>query len=452
MKSRCITGLWIVGSLALGTCNFAGAAIYTVGPAGTHPGLQAALNAAAANPANDEVRAQAIDFTGPISVQVNAATGSLVLSGGWNAGFSAQIAGGLDPIATVVNANELASNLRVQATAGVLEISAMRLVFGQGSDTNTGGNLTANVGGNASVRFTDVHFNQGRASNLGAGGFATVFGSGALHLVACSFANNRVDAVSGSTFGAGLAVAAFDSARVELDQVSIFGNESLGAIQNLGAGLSILARNGSLVRIADLELASNYSTASGSSSALSIAASESALIDLQRIRASSNSATALNSSQIAIDNRDLATTYLSDSVIADSNLIAHLTITQGSGGSVRLNNLTVIRNRTPGQLFEAAGSPITMHNSIVHGNGAATLAVSGGNNLGSNLGLAAPVFAGPSDYRLGENSPGIDAGSAAIPGGLGALDVDRNPRVIGSSVDIGAAEFIPDTLFVSGFE
>jgi hypothetical protein len=54
----------------------------------------------------------------------------------------------------------------------------------------------------------------------------------------------------------------------------------------------------------------------------------------------------------------------------------------------------------------------------------------------------APVFRGPGDYREALGSSSIDAGSAsAAPG---ELDLDGNLRKIGSKVDVGAYEFVPD--------
>jgi hypothetical protein len=58
-----------------------------------------------------------------------------------------------------------------------------------------------------------------------------------------------------------------------------------------------------------------------------------------------------------------------------------------------------------------------------------------------------PVFLGPGDYREAPGSPSIDAGSTtAAPG---ELDLDGNLRQIGSKVDVGAYEFVPDAPTVS---
>ncbi len=53
-------------------------------------------------------------------------------------------------------------------------------------------------------------------------------------------------------------------------------------------------------------------------------------------------------------------------------------------------------------------------------------------------------------FNLLRASPLVDAGYDAAPGGLGALDLEDKPRIIGPHVDIGAYE--EDVLFRNGFE
>jgi hypothetical protein len=69
--------------------------------------------------------------------------------------------------------------------------------------------------------------------------------------------------------------------------------------------------------------------------------------------------------------------------------------------------------------------------------GAEGKVIDGGGNQ-----TAAPLFVDSDhgDYREASGSPTIDAGAA---GQLGALDLDGNPRALGSAPDIGAYEFVP---------
>lgn len=55
-----------------------------------------------------------------------------------------------------------------------------------------------------------------------------------------------------------------------------------------------------------------------------------------------------------------------------------------------------------------------------------------------------PLYVGPGDYHLQPGSPAIDAGDdASVPADL-ATDLDGNPRIQGSHVDIGAYETAPE--------
>lgn len=455
MRSRVQVWLWLVTCVVLGQVGGVRAAVLTVGPGGTHPSFQAAVNAASANPEADEIRLLGEVLVGQANIVVNASSGSLAVSGGWNASFTARVADGLSPFATVINANEAGTGLRIVADAGLVELSGFRVTYGVGSDPSTGGNLTADIGGTAQLHLTDVHFRQGAASHVGAGAFITLAGAATAQLRDCSFANNRINAVSGSYFGAGLALSAFDSTVADLARVSIFANEGIGATQGNGTGLRILARNSSLVIVTDSDIGHNSSTSSSSSAAISIQSQESSLVDLQRMRIAFNSATAPPSSQVFIDERDAALVYLTDSLVNDSTMLALRASTSGTAspsGSVRFNNLTITRNSAPGGFAAGGDNPITLYNSIVHDNGSGFLPAVGSNNLGSNLGLAAPTFVGPSDYHLAAGSAGIDAGNSLVPGGLGVRDADGNPRVHGAEVDIGAYEYRSDEILHTGFE
>ena len=58
--------------------------------------------------------------------------------------------------------------------------------------------------------------------------------------------------------------------------------------------------------------------------------------------------------------------------------------------------------------------------------------------------VALPVFANPAtgDFHQVQGSPTIDAGNGAVSL-LGTQDFDRDARVLGGAIDIGADEFVP---------
>lgn len=429
------------------------AAIYTVGPSGSYSTLQAALDAAAASPEDDQLRLEAAVFSGAAAITVNSVTGSLIVSGGWNSSFSELIASGNAFNATVVNANETDIALRATVSAGSLELYGFRLSYGS-APSNQGGNIEANVSG-GELRLFDMHFRNGSGSNVGAGGQFNAFGSGSIRCQLCSFANNSINASSGSYFGVGARLVASQSGLIDFNEVEIFANQGGSAPFARGLGLDVDARDGSLIQLSDISIVNNHTATSGGGSMLSITARGNALVNSERLTLTSNSGPAGNTviRQVAVDSYDTAQVYLTDSLIADSALTG-IGAVATAGNGIHFNNLTVAQNGGAGVEFSAfPGGAITLYNSIVHGNGLSSPAgTASGNNLGANLGLAAPTFVASGNYRLAPGSRGVDEGSASVPGGLGLLDLDRQTRVSGANVDIGAYEQVADVLYASGFE
>lgn len=140
--------------------------------------------------------------------------------------------------------------------------------------------------------------------------------------------------------------------------------------------------------------------------------------------------------------------------IAYSAVVVNNTIagndTMGDGGGVFTN-------------FHFLPAPFAMANNIIWGNQSATPGVfhaaevppsvfsniiTGGHPGADNLD-SDPLFvdATANNYRLQGASPAIDAGLVAP--GLPATDVDGSPRVVNSSIDLGAYEF-QDVPFIRG--
>jgi hypothetical protein len=143
----------------------------------------------------------------------------------------------------------------------------------------------------------------------------------------------------------------------------------------------------------------------------------------------------------------------------------------GSGTGVVFNNNTITANHignaayTGGVLVSGSGSA-TLGNNVLWGNDGVDLRLMGTANKaldhndiqdlsGSPASNIAAVNVNPqavaaSDYRLIANSPLVNGGSAAVPGGIGTLDAASLPRVV-SSVDIGAFE-VQEEIFAGDFE
>ncbi|MFN8473722.1 MAG: choice-of-anchor Q domain-containing protein [Anaerolineae bacterium] len=116
---------------------------------------------------------------------------------------------------------------------------------------------------------------------------------------------------------------------------------------------------------------------------------------------------------------------------------------------------------------EIYGGSATVAYSIVQGSGGSgtswwnnNLVTDGGNNLDQDPKFATPVTLPPpantsGNLRLQANSPAINAGNNNVTSpSLPATDLDGNPRILGSVVDMGAYEFLcppgtPATLYVN---
>lgn len=427
------------------------AAIYTVGPSGGYSTLQAALDVAAASADDDQLRLEAEVLFGTATINVDSATGSLIVSGGWNSSFTELIASGNAFNGTFLNGSGSDTTLRVSVSSGILELSGFRVSFGSGA-SGIGGNIEAKVNG-GELRLFDMHFRNGSAVHVGAGGQFTAYDSGTIRCNLCSFANNTLTATAATRAGAGARLNAADSGLIVFSETDIFANEA-GAAAASGVGLDVDARGDSRVDLSDVLIVSN-STAASSGSVFNVSARGNALVNSERLTLSGNSgaagATAIR--QVQVDSFDSAQVYLTDSLVADSAMTG-IGAVATAGNGIHFNNLTVTRNTGAGvDFFALPGASITLYNSIVHGNGLSDPATTAsGNNLGANLGLPAPTFVNTGNYRLAPGSRGIDEGTAAVPGDLGLLDLDRRERVSGASVDIGAYEQVSDTLFANGFE
>lgn len=122
-----------------------------------------------------------------------------------------------------------------------------------------------------------------------------------------------------------------------------------------------------------------------------------------------------------------------------------------SSTGVTLTNNTVADNRFDGMVVDSAGSA-AITNCILWGNGGGGGDLVGATASYSDIGTGAtagsgnisidPQFVGSGDYHLQVGSPCINQGDNAATN-LPASDIDRNPRILGGTVDMGADEVNP---------
>jgi hypothetical protein len=114
------------------------------------------------------------------------------------------------------------------------------------------------------------------------------------------------------------------------------------------------------------------------------------------------------------------------------------------GGNADVTVVNTIARGTAADLYARDPYGYSARIGVSHSNFRPGYAVTEGTgeiNQGSGNQSADPIFVSPSDYRQQGASPTVDAGTAAT--GLGAQDIDGDPRNLGTAPDIGADEFVP---------
>ncbi|MBI3951138.1 MAG: right-handed parallel beta-helix repeat-containing protein [Acidobacteria bacterium] len=168
---------------------------------------------------------------------------------------------------------------------------------------------------------------------------------------------------------------------------------------------------------------------------------ESTVNIINNLIANSGSASADGSDGLQIvGNSNTRNTYnIINNTIADSTRLGMLYAIESSGSSVKVTNC-IFNNSggsadiLPTQAASRRLSDLTVRNCLLDRD-SLNLVGRNGNIMGD------PRFVNPldGDYHLGAGSPAIDAGDSMAPG-LPATDLDGNPRIVGSAVDIGAYE------------
>jgi len=433
-----------------------GAAVLTVGPDGAHQSVQAAVDAAIAAGGDQEIRVQTGSYQEHVSVVDPDFAGTILILGGWNDDFTAR---STDPGSTVVDGHGDGRPLTLELAGGAVQVDSITLSNGVAEDpTSFGGGVEARLSGDAVLEMDNCTVSRNSAvspSQAWGGGVSVVTrGSAELHLSRVAVTDNVVDCGLGAGGSGGLYIVASDasvvtisSARIEGNSVrtkNAFGLIQYGGIAVFGEDDAIAAIEDTLVRANSLE-GSTYVWASGAQ----LGGGQS--LTVRRCRFIDNVAPLSDGVYQLI----VPSGRLTDSIVAGGN--ANGMYLGPFGATVEAANLTIADVPGTGvSLYPGTGATIALFNSIAFGNavdvevlpGSAGLIAMDFNLIGNDPGFVDPASR---DYHLLIGSPAENAGTSSPPGGLGPLDCDRRPRIIGSAVDIGAFEGISE-LFNDGFE
>ncbi len=451
-----VRSLAMMALTAMAPCH---AAVFTVGtvPGAGHATLASAWDAAVAMPGAHEIRLSAQSHPVGALLTLPPDRGPIMISGGWDDSFST-VAGTRDASAIVRLPGVPGPAIRFSASASI--ITLRNLTITNGNAASTAGGLDASLTGTARLELDQLAVRD-NVSSSGAGAGAAIYavGNAQVDVRASRFHNNTLS--GDASAGAGLHLRLENGASATVVGSQFYGNTTNASGE--GGALWIGALTSVQVQANDLEIFDNINTgADVSATGLLVFASNGAFVNLERLHVHhnvDNVGTLGSRAQVQLVGGNSAITFLTDSLIHDSPQAGLATFAYGGFTSTRLNNLTIARHGDWG-LYADGDGILTMHNSIVHDNGGVQnfAGITPVNALGDDWMLDDPLFvnAGAGNFRLAAGSPGLDAGTSSVPGGLGQFDVSGQPRVIGPSVDIGAYEstvtVLPEVVFANDFE
>jgi len=437
--------------------NPAGAYLFTVGPGGSNPTIQNAIEGALSVPGPHEIRLLSDTFFENVIILPNGLGRAIEISGGWNASFTA-----IEGPPTIVDGGASGRVLEILlGTDDTLSISNIKVQ--NGAETRAAG-IQADLWGNGLLQISDCEVTNNVASaDRTSGGGLSVYMEDSSHfeLLDSVVSNNQtncsglVDCREG-----GMGLSALGNSQVVVNGNQFLNNSlTIGSGSGLTGGVRLELYDTSSLELLDNEFVGNSVSASSTNGGIGLTIIASGPVTARRNRVEANIGSGFPSAQgiqMAVSQAGGQVGILSDSVIVKGNGKGLQAFLGGEGTpALHLVNLTVADNAETGVTFSnsAASGTATLSNSISVDNGENTnlaVTVSSTNNL--TAGSADFVNSAAGNYRLMAGSDGINAGTNSPPGGLGPTDIDGNPRVLGGTVDIGAYEFQSDTLFFDGFE
>ena len=431
----------VIHALLAISCMPAFADVFTVGGGGTHASIQSAIDTAAANQGNHEIRVRQ-GFHAE-RLQINVSPGSLDISGGWNSGFTSQ---NLDLWNTQVSASLSGRPLTITGGSGSLRIAGMAFTGGLGVDAD---------GGGVSIR---------------------MLGPSSVTLDTISIAFNSLQALPGRTaMGTGLYAQILNSAQLVVSGCFVHRNNTTLSSSPATAAIALVSGFGAQIRLADCEVSENAVATGGLDYAVGIfGAAAGGQIEIEHNRIVDHPApfpdqravdlvvageqpirfernTVIGNGE-AVQVHISAVAAIAPPIVIRNNLIAFGGAgISGNGGSV-LSDVsfnTIVGNTR----FGLGNSPwMDWNNNIVFGNGIDSLIPP--SLPKSNLVGIDPRFVDPAnqDFRLAADSPARDV-AVAVPGFTPPnVDLDGFPRPSGVNHDVGAYEFDADSVFANGFD
>lgn len=227
--------------------------------------------------------------------------------------------------------------------------------------------------------------------------------------------------------------------------------------------------------ITDLVFANGHNGAATAGGGLSIETSGRDVLIERNLFFGNEDLASAGAARIAVSTSDSFVTFRNNVVIGNTAPEASGVAVNASIGQAYVTGNTIVANvaTLPGALCGglciAGGSDFTVSNNILWDNDAGDIHIGNTgdalllhNDIGTMTGQppsagstgnlsVEPGFApGFLNLRLAPDSPLVDAGTPAAPGGLGLFDYARASRIQGTTVDIGAFE--TDVIFRDGFE
>ncbi len=459
-------------TLLLGGAGRAAAVTFTVGddePGADFTSVQDAIDAALATGGGfREVRVAAGYYVEHLSVELPAAGGWIDVTGGWDPTFSFRSA---DPSVTVIDGVGDGSVLAAKCLGGRLWLRGLTLTGGKAPER--GGGADVRVSGDCVATFDHVRFYRNEVESaaagsvgLGGGLAASLHDQARVEVLRCAFAENRVVAADGGATGGGLWAAVQGASALEIagdpgpaGAVDFIGNLVEGGGGVRGAALAVLVSAPARAEIRDTRVVDNRAASTASfpdlqqGMAVELGGDGTFRFVRNDVRGTQLDAPNLSPPpgapgrppQMAVLANGEAEIRLSDSFIGGSTL-SGLSVLGFGDVLAEVTNLTVAGNAFDGLRVGAGGTFGTasggVSNNIAALNGGINYAVGGLPERSNWTSALDPGFVDPAsgDYHLAPGTAAVDAGTPTPPGGLGAVDLDFHPRVVGASVDQGAYE------------